>query len=174
MTKNKKFNIQTLGCKVNKYDSEAIVKILTDNSFEEVDNNEVADIYIINTCSVTNLSEKKSRQIIRRAKKSNPEAIVVACGCYSQVSPEEVANIEEVDIVLGTKDRMKIVELIEEVEQNKSQTIVSVSDVLKETYFDIALARHWDGFTKAIPKLSLIWGGIYSSQISHSNLGSFW
>ncbi len=133
---NKKFNIQTLGCKVNKYDSEAIVKILTDNNFVEVMDEEVADIYIINTCSVTNLSEKKSRQVIRRAKKMNSEAIVIACGCYSQVSPEEVANIEEVDIVLGTKDRMKIIDLINEIEQNKEKTLVSVSDVLQETYFE--------------------------------------
>ncbi len=133
---NNKFNIQTLGCKVNKYDSEAIVKILTDNDFVEVNDEEVADIYIINTCSVTNLSEKKSRQVIRRAKKLNPESIVIACGCYSQVSPEEVANIEEVDIVIGTKDRLKIVELIREVELNKSKTLVSVSDVLEETYFE--------------------------------------
>ncbi len=133
---NKKFNIQTLGCKVNKYDSEAIVKILTDNDFIEVNDDEVADIYIINTCSVTNLSEKKSRQVIRRAKKSNPDSIVIACGCYSQVSPEEVANIEEVDIVIGTKDRLKIIDLIKEVEENKNQTLVSVSDVLHETYFE--------------------------------------
>ncbi len=133
---NNKFNIQTLGCKVNKYDSEAIVKILTDNDFVEVNDDEVADIYIINTCSVTNLSEKKSRQVIRRAKKLNPESIVIACGCYSQVNPEEVANIEEVDIVIGTKDRFKIIDLIKEVEQNKSKTVVSVSDVLEETYFE--------------------------------------
>ncbi len=131
-----KFNIQTLGCKVNKYDSEAIVKILTDNDFVEVNDEEVADIYIINTCSVTNLSEKKSRQVIRRAKKLNPESIVIACGCYSQVNPEEVANIEEVDVVIGTKDRFKIIDLIKEVEQNKSKTVVIVSDVLEETYFE--------------------------------------
>ncbi len=139
-TTNKKFNIQTLGCKVNKYDSEAIVKILTENNFEEVGNDDFAEIYIINTCSVTNLSEKKSRQVIRRAKKINPDAIVIACGCYSQVSPEEVANIEEVDIVIGTKDRMKIIELINDVEKSRdtgnNNTVVNVSDVMEESYFE--------------------------------------
>ncbi len=139
-TANKRFNIQTLGCKVNKYDSEAIVKILTENSFEEVGNDDFAEIYIINTCSVTNLSEKKSRQIIRRAKKINPDAIVIACGCYSQVSPEEVAKIEEVDIVIGTKDRMKIIELINDVEKSRTagnnNTVVNVTDVMEESYFE--------------------------------------
>ncbi len=139
-TTNKRFNIQTLGCKVNKYDSEAIVKILTESNFEEVGNDEFAEIYIINTCSVTNLSEKKSRQIIRRAKKINPEAIVIACGCYSQVSPEEVAKIEEVDIVIGTKDRMKIIDLIKDVENSRdtgnNNTVVNVSDIMHESYFE--------------------------------------
>ncbi len=139
-TTNKKFNIQTLGCKVNKYDSEAIVKILTENKFEEVGDDDFAEIYIINTCSVTNLSEKKSRQIIRRAKKINPEAIVIACGCYSQVSPEEVANIEEVDIVIGNKDRMKIIDLINDVEKSRNtgnnNTVVNVSDIMEESYFE--------------------------------------
>ncbi len=139
-TTNKRFNIQTLGCKVNKYDSEAIVKILTENNFDEVGNDDFAEIYIINTCSVTNLSEKKSRQIIRRAKKINPDAIVIACGCYSQVSPEEVANIEEVDIVIGTKDRMKIIDLINDVENSRNtgnnNTVVNVSDIMHESYFE--------------------------------------
>ncbi len=139
-TTNKRFNIQTLGCKVNKYDSEAIVKILTENNFEEVGNDDFAEIYIINTCSVTNLSEKKSRQIIRRAKKINPEAIVIACGCYSQVSPEEVANIEEVDIVIGTKDRMQIIDLINNVENSRNNgnnnTVINVSDIMEESYFE--------------------------------------
>ncbi len=139
-TTNKRFNIQTLGCKVNKYDSEAIVKILTENNFEEVGDDDFAEIYIINTCSVTNLSEKKSRQVIRRAKKINPEAIVIACGCYSQVSPEEVANIEEVDIVIGTKDRMQIIDLIQDVENSRNSgnnsTVVNVSDIMEESYFE--------------------------------------
>ncbi len=139
-TTNKRFNIQTLGCKVNKYDSEAIVKILTESNFEEVGNDDFAEIYIINTCSVTNLSEKKSRQIIRRAKKINPEAIVIACGCYSQVSPEEVAKIEEVDIVIGTKDRLKIIDLIADVENSRNtgnnNTVVNVSDIMHESYFE--------------------------------------
>lgn len=138
MAINLKFNIQTLGCKVNKYDSEAISKLLKDNAFKEVSNDEIADVYIINTCSVTNLSEKKSRQIIRRARKNNPKSIVIACGCYSQVSPKEVAKLPEVDIVVGTKDRLKILELINSIYENKNitETVVEVSDIMEETYFE--------------------------------------
>ncbi len=149
----KKFAITTLGCKVNKYDSEAIVKILTDNEYEEVGNEQFADVYIINTCSVTNLSEKKSRQIIRRAKKINQNAIVVACGCYSQVSPEEVAKIEEVDIVIGTKDRLKIIQLINEVESGKNETLVSVGDIMNESYFEPLEIDKISGMTRAYLKI---------------------
>ncbi len=150
---NRTFAITTLGCKVNKYDSEAIVKILVDDGFKEVNYDEVADIYIINTCSVTNLSEKKSRQVIRKAKKNNQDSIVIACGCYSQVSPEEVAEIEEVDIVIGTKDRNKIVSLINEVEENKANTIISVGDVMNEDYFEPLEIDKISGMTRAYLKI---------------------
>ena len=79
---------------------------------------EVADIYIINTCTVTNLSDRKSRQVIRKAKRENPESIVAVVGCYSQVSPEEVASIEGVDIVLGTTERSDIVNMVENFQNN--------------------------------------------------------
>lgn len=109
----KRVTFHTLGCKVNQYETEAMEEIFKDRGYEIVENDEAADIYIINTCTVTNMSDRKSRQFMRRAKKLNKDAIIAAIGCYSQVSPEEVEAIEEVDIVVGTTNRDKIVELCE-------------------------------------------------------------
>ncbi len=115
----------TLGCKVNQYETEAMEEIFEKRGYTVVDNDEVADIYVINTCTVTNLGDRKSRQFIRRAKKLNQDAIVAAVGCYSQVAPEEVEKIEDVDIIIGTTNRDKIVDLCEEVRSsNKRINIV--------------------------------------------------
>lgn len=113
------FSITTLGCKVNQYESEAMSELFEEKGYMKVDQEtEVADIYIINTCTVTNLSDRKSRQVIRKAKRENPEAIVAVVGCYSQVSPKEVASIEGVDIVLGTTERADIVNMVEDFQSN--------------------------------------------------------
>lgn len=113
------FSITTLGCKVNQYESEAMSELFEEKGYMKVDQEtEVADIYIINTCTVTNLSDRKSRQVIRKAKRENPESIVAVVGCYSQVSPEEVASIEGVDIVLGTTERADIVNMVENFQNN--------------------------------------------------------
>ena len=109
----KKVAFHTLGCKVNQYETEAMEKIFEENQFKIVEDTEVADVYVINTCTVTNLSDRKSRQFIRKVKKINKDAIVAVVGCYSQVSPEEVEKIEGVDVIIGTSDRNKIVELCE-------------------------------------------------------------
>lgn len=110
----KTFSILTLGCKVNQYESEAMSELFEKRGYKEVDNDEFSDVYIVNTCTVTNLSDRKSRQFIRKSKKKNPDSVVAVVGCYSQVSPEEVKNIEGVDVVIGTTERNKIVDLIEE------------------------------------------------------------
>ena len=104
----------TLGCKVNQYETEAMEEIFQKRGYKIVDSNQIADIYVINTCTVTNLSDRKSRQFIRRAKRANKNSIVAVVGCYSQVAPEEVENMEGVDIVIGTTDRERIVDLCEE------------------------------------------------------------
>lgn len=111
------FNIITLGCKVNQYESEAVEELFLQKGYEKA--NENADIYVINTCTVTNMSDRKSRQMISRARRDNPEAVVAVMGCYSQVKPEEVAAIEGVDIVLGSRNKENVVELCEDVLQNK-------------------------------------------------------
>ena len=92
----------TLGCKVNQYESEAMSEIFEKRGYREVGNDEFSDVYIVNTCTVTNLSDRKSRQFIRKSKKKNPDSVVAVVGCYSQVSPDEVKNIEGVDVVIGT------------------------------------------------------------------------
>lgn len=101
----------TLGCKVNQYETEAMEEIFEKEGFTVVGEDEIADIYVINTCTVTNLSDRKSRQFIRRAKKLNNDSIIAVVGCYSQVSPEEVSGIEGVDVIIGTTDRNRILEL---------------------------------------------------------------
>ena len=104
----------TLGCKVNQYDSEAMMDLFKKRGYKLVDFEDKADIYIINSCTVTNSAASKSRKYARRAKRRNPEATVVMVGCYSQVSPEEIEQITEIDMILGTDNKSKIVNLIEE------------------------------------------------------------
>jgi len=104
----------TLGCKVNQYESSAIERMFKEKGYEVVDFSEPADVYIINTCTVTHTGDRKSRQLIRRATRTNPEALVVVTGCYAQTSPGEVLEIPGVDLVVGTRDRARIVELVEE------------------------------------------------------------
>ena len=103
----------TLGCKVNQYETEAMEELFQKSGYEILEADEIADIYVINTCTVTNLSDRKSRQFIRKSKKTNDNSVIAVVGCYSQVSPEEVENIEGVDVIIGTSERNRIVELCE-------------------------------------------------------------
>lgn len=112
--RNKKVATYTLGCRVNVFETEAIANSFLSKGYEIVDFEEFADVYIINTCTVTNVGDKKSRKTLRKAKKVNPNGIVVAAGCYAQVSPEEVQKIDEVDLVVGTSDKSKIIDFVEE------------------------------------------------------------
>ncbi len=148
----KKVAFTTLGCKVNMYDTEAMSELFQKKGYEIVDFNEFSDIYIINTCTVTNFGDKKSRQIIRRAKKINPEAIVVATGCYAQVAPDEVKKIDEINIVTGTKNRGSIVEIIENY-SDKSKTINAVNSIMKETDFENLSVNNLKGHTRAYLKI---------------------
>lgn len=110
----KKVAFYTLGCKVNQYETEAMSELFLKNGYKVCDFETPADIYVINTCTVTGMSDRKSRQIIRRAKKMNENAYIIVTGCYAQVSPDDVAKIEGVNLVLGAKEREKIVELLKE------------------------------------------------------------
>ena len=104
----------TLGCKVNQYETNAMIQKFIEKGYNLVEYTEKADIYIINTCTVTNMSDRKSRQMLRRVKDLNPHAIVVACGCYAQVAKEELKKISEIDLILGNNEKKEIVKYIEQ------------------------------------------------------------
>ena len=125
----------TLGCKVNQYETEAMQELFEKRGYQIVECDEFADIYVINTCTVTNLGDRKSRQFIRRAKKINRDSIVAVVGCYSQVASDEVEKMEEVDIILGTTHRDKIVDLCEKVFLD-GKKINMVKDVSAYKKFD--------------------------------------
>ena len=109
-----KVAFHTLGCKVNQYESEAMAQLFRGRGWEVVDEQEFADVYIVNTCTVTAIADRKSRQYIRRMKKVNPDSIVAVTGCYAQISPEEVSKIKGVDIVTGTNEKRSLVDYVEE------------------------------------------------------------
>ena len=121
----------TLGCKVNQYETNAMTQKFAEKGYEILGFDTNADIYIINTCTVTHIADKKSRQIIRHAKQQNPEAIIVATGCYAQVSKEELEKIEELDIIVGNTEKNDIVSIVEEY-ANKKQIKVGKIDEEKE------------------------------------------
>ena len=104
-------------------------------NYEIVDFEEISDIYVVNTCTVTNMSDRKSRQLLRQAKKKNQNSIVVACGCYVQVAKEEIEKIAEIDLVLGTNEKTKIVEYVEEFIKEKNNFFVQIDDVMKNKIF---------------------------------------
>ncbi len=124
----------TLGCKVNQYETNAMIEKFLKKGYEIKDFQEEADIYIINTCTVTNMADRKSRQMLRRVKEMNPNALVVACGCYAQVAKEELSKIEEIDLIYGTNEKNKIVTYIEEFQKENKQKQV-VTDVMHQTEF---------------------------------------
>lgn len=125
----------TLGCKVNQYESEAVSSIFGQNGYEIVAFEQSSDVYIINTCTVTNLSDRKSRQAIRRAKKTNPDAIVIVMGCYAQTSSDEVLKIPGVNMVVGTKDRGRIIEYVERIEAGECR-INAVDNIMAARSFE--------------------------------------
>ena len=142
----------TLGCKVNIYDTEAIAKLFTERGYQTVDFDGAADVYIINTCTVTNLSDKKSRQIIRRCKKHNPGGIVVVMGCYAQVAPGEVKEIEGVNIIIGTKDRKNIVDIIEGYKSDMP-VLDCVTKLRDDEAFENLAISSFQGKTRAFLKI---------------------
>ncbi|MBQ1579509.1 MAG: hypothetical protein IIZ86_00060, partial [Firmicutes bacterium] len=113
--KKKTVSFFTLGCKVNQYESQALAEAFRRAGCEVTDSEDSpADIYVVNTCSVTRLADRKSRQYMRRVKRENPGALVIVMGCYPQTNPKEVGAIEEADFILGTTEKMRAVELAEE------------------------------------------------------------
>lgn len=144
-----KVGICSLGCKVNIYESEYVEELLRNHDYEIVPFENWADIYIINTCSVTNEADKKSRKMINQAKRRNSQAIIVVMGCYSQVKGE---RIDGVDILLGNKDKSKIIEYIENYLE-KRENIVKIYNLREEVNFEDMNIEHFDNHTRAFVKI---------------------
>ncbi|MGE6259456.1 tRNA (N(6)-L-threonylcarbamoyladenosine(37)-C(2))-methylthiotransferase MtaB [Heyndrickxia sporothermodurans] len=125
----------TLGCKVNHYETEAIWQLFKARGYERVDFESMADVYVINTCTVTNTGDKKSRQVIRRAVRKNPDAVICVTGCYAQTSPAEIMAIPGVDIVVGTQDRVKMLEYIEQFKKERTP-INGVGNIMKNRVYE--------------------------------------
>ena len=130
----KKVAFVTLGCKVNQYESNAMAQKFIDNNYEICDIEDSPDIIIVNTCTVTNIADRKSRQLLRKAKDENPNAVVVACGCYVQVAKDKVDSIEEIDISIGNSEKKDIVKIVENY-INQNEMINEIIDVNKEKDF---------------------------------------
>lgn len=141
------FSIYSLGCKVNIYESEYVCDLMLKNGFTLKNFDEECDIYIINTCSVTNESDKKSRKIINKAKRTNPSAIILVMGCYSQSSYNEI----DADIIIGNKDKSQVVNLINEYIENKEK-IVRIYD-LKKQEFESMEITNFKNHTRAFVKI---------------------
>lgn len=153
----KKAALHNLGCKVNAYETEAMQQILEQAGYEIVPFHEIADVYVINTCSVTNMADRKSRQMLHKAKKTNPDAIVIAAGCYVQTKEEEAALDESIDIVIGNNKKHMLLDAIEAYERkrqgNETEQINEVADInhVKQDYEELHLektAEHTRAFLK--------------------------
>lgn len=141
-----------LGCKVNQYESEAIAELFAEKGYEIVGIDEEADVYVINTCTVTNFGDKKSRQLIRKVKRQNENAIVAVVGCYAQTAPQELVKVEGVNLVIGTKDRAQIVEMVEQYDVTHGVEN-HVSDIMKERVFEPLSIQKLANRTRAYLKI---------------------
>jgi len=146
-----KIAFYTLGCKVNQYETQALEQLFTQRGHTLVPFEGAADVYIINTCTVTAVSDKKSRQVIRRARKEAPDAIIAVCGCYPQTHPEDMDKLS-IDLVSGTGDRLGFVELVEQAARER-QPINALDDAMQRRAFEVLPAGGLEGRTRAMLKV---------------------
>ena len=146
-----KIAFYTLGCKVNQYETQALEQLVTQRGHSLVPFEEAADAYVINTCTVTAVSDKKSRQVIRRARKSAPDAVIAVCGCYPQTHPDDVKKLG-VDLISGTGDRTGFVDLLER-EWSDRQPITALDDAFQRRTFEPLPAGGLEGRTRAMLKM---------------------
>ena len=133
--KNKKVAFLTLGCKTNQYETNGMMQKFHDAGYEICEIEDIPDIYIVNTCTVTNIADRKSRQSLRRVK-DNKRTVVVAVGCYAQVAKEALEQMPEIDIVLGNKEKKNIVKYVEQYLEKSQSKIIDVADISKQQEFD--------------------------------------
>ena len=149
-----KVSFYTLGCKVNQYETQAVAEAFRRSGYEIAAEEDTADVYVVNTCTVTRLADRKSRQYIRRMKKANPDAVVVIMGCYPQTNPDEVAQIEEADIILGTTEKTKAPEYVERfLEDCCRQQHVKEPKVLEQCYNEEGGVTCLESKTRALIKI---------------------
>lgn len=141
----------TLGCKVNQYETEAMEELFVREGYKVVPFSEKADVYIINTCSVTNIGDRKSRQMIRRARKENPGAVIAVTGCYAQTAGKEVLDIEGVNLVIGTQGRENIVEVVNSIDCTASINLVG--DIMHNHKFEELKVTKYTDRTRAFIKI---------------------
>lgn len=144
-------NFCTLGCKVNQYETEAMQKLFLAAGWKLTDENESADAIVVNTCTVTSLSSQKSRKIIRQAARAKKNSVLAVVGCYAQSEPEKISAIDGVDVIIGTADRAKIVELVETALKNRDEKIFHVEDV--KNFFKFEELPHTPQRTRAFLKI---------------------
>ena len=147
-----KVSFSTLGCRVNHYESEAMAEKFIREGYEVTEFTEVADVYVINTCTVTNMGDKKSRQIISRARRLNPDAIIAVVGCYSQIAPKEVSAIDGVDVVLGTRNKGDVVYYVNKSRDEQAAQIY-VESVLRNKKFEALNIEEYQDKTRAFLKI---------------------
>jgi threonylcarbamoyladenosine tRNA methylthiotransferase MtaB len=147
-----KVALHTLGCKLNYSETSSIGNQFLEKNFEVVDFQNKADVYVLNTCSVTESAERECRQIIRRALRQNPEAFIIVTGCYAQLRPEEIASIEGVDAVLGSNEKFKLFSLLENFNK-RNLTCISVTPTENLTEFGVAHSTDADSRTRAFLKI---------------------
>ena len=144
----------TLGCKVNQYDTEAVLEKFKEAGYEITEFSEYADVYIVNTCTVTHLSDRKCRQMLRKTKKINPDSTLVAMGCYAQIAADKIKEqVNEIDIIVGTDKRNQIVELVEEFEQGQEEMINIVSNIMDVREFEEMTISHIGERTRVYVKV---------------------
>ena len=132
----KKVSFYTLGCKVNQYETNAMAQKFKESGYEIVDmNDDISDICIVNTCTVTNMSDRKSRHSLRRVKEKNPSAIIAAVGCYAQVAKNDLENMPEIDIVLGNEEKANIVQYVEKFIENEKK-LIEIEDIATKKEFE--------------------------------------
>ena len=135
MNQYKKVAFYTLGCKLNFSETSTLSRLFEEGGYAKVDFDENPDIFIINTCSVTENADKKCKQLVRRALKINPDGLIAIVGCYAQLKPEEIGKIPGVDLVLGANEKFNVLEYIEKLEDKSGKTIVQFDSIKKTTEF---------------------------------------
>lgn len=154
---SKKVAFVSLGCKVNQYETNAMSQEFIEAGYEVVEFGDIADIYVVNTCTVTNVADRKSRQMLRRVKEVNQNAVLVACGCYAQVGKQELKKIEEIDLIIGNNEKKNIVEIVESYQKNmqadSNEEGLIISDVMhQKDYVEFGTTTYTEK-TRAVVKI---------------------